>query len=183
MNRETENIFYNMRIIIDNRVLTEPRTWKVSKVNRISPNGVSMVTLAQTFFDGNKDYIELDNNGNVIGMWADYYSEASVVEYEEKPGVHIEIEHPGKDEIKIGGSYKTFTAKVYDGDVEIDPINGQWQCYINDVVTTDVDMKIADNQCKIKFTGDLNNIGKKLVIKFMADNGMESSTVVDIRRL
>lgn len=178
MNRETEHIFYNMRMIVDNKVLTEPRTWKVSKVNRISPNGVSMVTLAQTFFDPNKDYIDED------GMWADYYSEAVIRQYEDKPSDNYAIiTHAGKSDIKIGGSYKTFTVKFYNGETEIDPVNGQWTCYINDVVTNDVEIKVTANQCKVKFTGDLSYIGKNLKIGFVSDNGISAYDEVDIRRL
>jgi hypothetical protein len=51
MTRETETLFYNIRMIIDAKVETEPRAWLISKVNRISPNGICRVTLTQDNFD------------------------------------------------------------------------------------------------------------------------------------
>ena len=74
MTRDTETLFYNHRMIVDTKVDTEPRAWLISKVNRISPNGICRVTLYQDKFDSHKDFIERDENGNIIGMWANYYS-------------------------------------------------------------------------------------------------------------
>ena len=45
MNKDTETLFYNHRMIIDTKVDSEPRAWLISKVNRISPNGICRVTL------------------------------------------------------------------------------------------------------------------------------------------
>ena len=67
LNRMTENIYYDQRMIIDAPVLTEPRTWIVSKVNRIAANGLVHVTLAQSKFNAHTDYIETDGDGNVYG--------------------------------------------------------------------------------------------------------------------
>ena len=74
MTRETETLFYNIRMIIDSKVESEPRTWLISKVNRISPTGICRVTLAQDIFDQHNDYIEKDSIGNIIGMWANYFN-------------------------------------------------------------------------------------------------------------
>jgi len=45
MTRDTETLFYNHRMIIDAKVETEPRAWLISKINRISPNGICRITL------------------------------------------------------------------------------------------------------------------------------------------
>ena len=73
MTRDTETLFYNIRMIVDTKVETEPRSWLISKVNRISPNGICRVTLAQDIFNPHTDYIEKDEDGNIVGLWADYY--------------------------------------------------------------------------------------------------------------
>lgn len=67
MARETETLFYNIRMIIDAKVESEPRAWLISKINRISPNGICRVTLTQDIFDQHKDFIEKDGNGNIVG--------------------------------------------------------------------------------------------------------------------
>jgi len=51
MTRETETLFYNHRMIVDTKVESEPRVWLISKINRISPNGICRVTLYQDKFD------------------------------------------------------------------------------------------------------------------------------------
>ena len=72
MTRDTETLFYNVRMLVDTKV-DNPRAWLISKVNRISPNGICRITLAQDIFDQHTDYIEKDKNGDIIGMWANYY--------------------------------------------------------------------------------------------------------------
>lgn len=191
LNRDTEHLFYNQRIIIDSTVLTEPRAWKISKVNRISPNGISRITLAQDVFDQHKDYIELDNVGNVIGMWANYYNDKILPEdYEEskeETNMNIQLTYAGtKPELKIGGSYKTFTAKLFDGEEEI-PITdpGTWYYLIDgyDVssLIDSIDNGLGKN--KIKFIGDLSYIGSVITIKYVSFDGYENSVDMEIKRL
>ena len=111
LNDITEHLWYNQRMIIDAKVSTEPRAWEISKINRISPNGLVEVTLAQDSFDQNHDYIERDSNGNIIGMWADYYR--TIVKEEivtdKEINYYSSITYSGvKPQIKIGGTYKKF---------------------------------------------------------------------------
>lgn len=178
-------------MIIDSRILTEPRTWKVSKINRISPTGILRATLAQDEFNDHRDYIELNNDGNVIGMWASYYdTNTPLVDYtEDEPQteLNVRITYAGaKPEIKIGGSYKTFTAKLYNGETEI-PIEspGTWRFTIGNELADDLVTTIDDGsgEIKVKFDGDLSYIGKVLTVEYTAYNGISNSIEVDIRRL
>ena len=123
LNRDSEKLFYNQRMIIDAPVLTEPRAWKISKVNRISPNGLTRITLAQDRFDQHRDYIELDDDGDVIGMWADYYLSTVPTDHDENPPQEETciITYSGvKPELKVGGSYKTLTSTYYDADGNVE---------------------------------------------------------------
>lgn len=205
LNRDTEPLFYNLRMIIDNKVLTEPRAWKITKVNRLTSNGLTHITLAQDFFDEHNDYIELDTNGNVIGMWADYFKQGQVLptKKEEPPkNVYSSISYSGnKPEIKVNGSYKKFTVNIYDGetDTNIPYVNGIWKFEIRNgglitpapadiltILTNQDSTDVADNQIKIKFDGDDSYIGKVLVISnSTVINGVvvESSIEIDIRAL
>ena len=191
LNRDTEKIYYDQRFIIDSKVLTEPRTWRISKINRISPTGIVRATLAQDEFNEHRDYIELDNNGDVIGMWASYYdTNTPLVDFdEEQPQVdwNVRITYSGvKPEIKIGGSYKTFTAKLYDGETEI-PITdpGTWEFFIGTDDASSLVTTIDDGSgvIKVKFNGDLSYIGKVLIIKYTSYNDISADIEVDIRRL
>jgi len=135
VNRDTERLFYNQRIIIDNKVINrEPRTWQVTKVNLVDNKGVIVTTLAQTMFDEHKDYIEKDEDGNIVGMWASYYESAiePTKPEDEKPltSIYSTISYSGtKPEIKSGGSYKKFTVNFYNKNDELLPYSdfpGDW---------------------------------------------------------
>lgn len=184
LNRDSESIFYNTRMIVDAPVITEPRTWVVTKVNRISANGLLHTTLAQDLFDQHTDYIEVDEDGNVTGMWADYYRE--VVEPMPE-GIFRPIEHVihskiafsgVKPEIKIGGSYKKLTVHFYDEfDNEIEYQNSTWKYEIDGVDVSDkvsildstTSTDVEENQVKVKFIGDYSYVGKVLVVTNTAD--------------
>ena len=199
LTRDTENLFYNLRMIIDNKVLSEPRAWHITKVNRLDANGLTKVTLAQDRFDQHKDYIELDDDGNVIGMWADYYSEGQAEptdSYEELPSLRSEIVFSGlKPEIKVGGGYKKFLTEYYRDDEKIVPYGCVWTFAIKDGDTvTPIDessglidvVTLSLTEMKVKFMGDGSYIGKVLVITSTADTHwtpVQSSVEFDIKGL
>lgn len=192
--RETEPLFYNLRMIIDNKVLTEPRAWHITKVNRLDANGITKITLGQDRFDQHKDYIELDDNGNIIGMWADYFEEGQLepTEPEDEPtNLHSEITYSGtKPEIKVNGSHKKFTVNFYDGETPMPLLTGTWSYSIRDgeIITPISDpstlldvVGLSENQIKLKFIGDGSYIGKILIVKNTATiTGGEISSNVEL---
>lgn len=172
MTKDTETLFYNIRMLIDTKV-DMPRAWLISKVNRISPNGVCRITLAQDIFDQHNDYIEKDEDGNIIGMWANYYkSNIQPIPIEEDnptPSVTAKISCSGKPQFKIGGSSKTFTISYYDGNQEVqDHQIGTWSFSIDGESVPNELLTIVNtdeaNKIKVKFLGDDAYIGKILTI-------------------
>lgn len=186
MNRDTEKIFYNQRMIIDVNVETEPRTWVVTKINRLQSNGVCMVTLAQDLFDTSRDYIEKDDYGHIVGKWADWFPKdlyslpsQDIIDNSILPDYYMKLSYAGiKPVIKIGGSYKTITAKFYDKhDNEINDIfiDG-WNIYIDGVNIDDIennpilvnnsemDDSLSLNIIRIKYVGSDDYLGKLLKI-------------------
>lgn len=176
MTRETETLMYNIRMIIDAKVESEPRAWLISKVNRISPNGICRVTLTQDNFDQHNDYVEKDGDGNIVGMWANYYNS----NVEPTPAIQDDditlfssvtskITCSGRQQIKIGGSAKTFTVRYYDyNDEEIsDHVTGSWEFFIDgeSLPNNLMNLSYQDNKVKVKFLGDDSYIGKILTIK------------------
>lgn len=193
VNRDTEMIYYNQRIVIDNKVVNrEPRTWEVTKVNLVTNKGVIIVTLAQTMFDAHKDYIEKDENGNVIGMWADFYEsniEPERPSIEPPLQVHSSITYSGtKPEIKSGGSYKKFTVRFFKDDDEIEFQEGSWSYSIDGedasglltVLDNTLSSDVNENQIKIKFNKDDSYIGKVLVVSYTTIFGTKSSVEIQI---
>lgn len=179
MTRDTETLFYNHRLIIDTFVESEPRAWLISKVNRISPNGICRVTLTQDTYNQHSDYIEHDENGDIVGMWADWFS--SVVEPEEvihdQPILSSSISCSGKKQIRIGGSAKTLTVTFYDQEgKETDYQSGEWSYSIDDAdaETLLAVTPVEDGKIKLKFEGDDSYIGKILKVTFTSGDVVSS---------
>lgn len=192
MNEISEHIFYNQRMIIDNKIDVksgnEPRAWKVSKVNRINSNGTLLVTLAQDQFNNHTDYIEYEDESNpstIIGMWADYYSTEGTIPSDDKPpqeNIYSVITYVGKANIKVGGSYKKFTVTFYDEEKPIDYKLGQWAFTIDGVdasslIETDI-TGVEPNQIKVRFIGSEDYMGRILKVSYSSTSGIVSS--VDI---
>ena len=183
MTRETETLFYNIRMIIDAKVESEPRAWLISKVNRISPNGICRVTLTQDNFDQHNDYVEKDEDGNIVGMWANYFNSnvkpTPVIQDDDTTlfsSVTSKITCSGRPQIKIGGSAKTFTVRYYDyNDEEIlDHVTGSWEFFIDgeSLPNNLMNLSYQDNKVKVKFLGDDSYIGKILTIKNISEDAV-----------
>ena len=174
LNDETECIYYNQRMIIDNYVKTEPRAWVVSKVNRLNSFGLDLVTLAQDKYNEHTDYIEYDLEGNIIGMWADYYS-SNIPPTDWQPDEpNFEILYSGASPtLKVGGSYKKFTVSP--------STEGAWTYTLNSQDANEL-LKIItiDDGVKIKFIGDDTYIGEILNITFTSAT---ASTTLDVEIL
>lgn len=182
LNRITENIWYNKRLLIDNRVIQdECRAWRVSKVNRTSFNGLSLVTLVQDHFNKDTDYIEKDTQGNTVALWANLFSEpVEPVDYEVLPDEPTSdygvITYVGSNEIKVGGSYKRIGIQFFDKDgTPIAYKAGTWSFKIDNVaVPLDVVLASLDgSQIKIKIPNDGLYINKVLTITHtVTEDGM-----------
>lgn len=178
LNRLTEKIWYNMRFLIDNMVITdECRAWRISKVNRINFRGLMMATLVQDHFNKNTDLIEKDEGGNTVALWADIYSEPVTPE-DYEPETHSAeygmITCAGKNEIKVGGSYKKLTINFFDSEGQ--PVaykSGTWGFKIDDeVITPTVSTEgVDENQIKIKLPNEGLYINKILTITFTVTDG------------
>lgn len=168
----------NQRIILDapNYSIENwtPNTWIVSKVERANVKGRTKITLYQTFFDQNKDYIEYDDNGTIIGMWADYNSSSiapiEVTDSDSDTTIVTAKVTASTQTIKVGGSYKGLTVQILDkdgSDITKDYASAvyTWSCSINNNDASDKVrwLNTSDfNKIKLKFTGDRSYLGKIL---------------------
>lgn len=186
LNTITEKIWYtnenskNMRVLVS-AFTDNPVAWIISKVETANNLGLQMITLYQDFFDQNKDYIEKDSDGNIIGLWADYYDSNIEPTDPDTPSPAPSTTY-GKitastSTIKVGGSYKTLTLKLYDADNNeitdnYSSATFDWSYYIkgNEMdlsesgVVTLIEGSSVFNQAKIKFADDRSYLGKILVI-------------------
>ena len=182
LNPITEKIWYtnesskNMRVLVssftDNAI-----AWQISKVENAQPLGVQKLTLYQDFFDQHRDYIEKDENGNIIGMWASYFdSEIAPTDpsIPTTPPSSITARiSASTSTIKVGGSYKNLTVNLFndsneDITTEYADATFTWACSIDNEDWTDkVTWRVGTeyNQKKVKFPNNTSVIGKILSVK------------------
>ena len=182
LNPITEKIWYtnesskNMRVLVssftDNAI-----AWQISKVENAQPLGIQKLTLYQDFFDQHRDYIEKDTDGNIIGMWADYFDSEIAPTDPSTPttppsSITARIS-ASTSTIKVGGSYKNLTVNLFndsneDITTEYADATFTWTCSIDNEDWTDkVTWRAGTeyNQKKVKFPSDASTIGKILSVK------------------
>lgn len=179
-------------MIIDSSLYNEDaetRAWLISKVNRISPDGIVRVTLTQDIFNQHTDYVERDENGIVVGKWADYYQspvEPTFIPDDVPSSITSRITCSGKPLFKIGGSAKTFTVTFYNLENQeiTDHDVGSWSWSIDGIgiPNTLVEYALDGNKLKLKFLGDDSYIGKILTITNTSED-ITSSLDVEITAL
>lgn len=201
LNKDTEKLYYNQRMIIDNRgIQTEPRAWQMTKVNRLTSNGIAVFTMKQDRFDQHKDWIEREDQNDptskIIGMWADGLQFVP----QPPPGdkevpipleIHAKISFSGTPVVKLGGSYKKFKVVVYKGVEEIPYEGGAWSFMIKLPDGTLVDatpyLSVRDTDesgaIKIKYIGDDTYLGNVLVLTNTTTEGTKSTCEVEITGL
>ncbi len=188
----TKTLFYDQRLAIS-EPRREPICWSLSKVEDTNVRGIARCTFKQDRFNGKTDYIEKDEDGNIVGIWCDYYINGDVapVPINEQPSslIHSVITCSGlKPDIKAGGNYKKFTVTFYNEDEVIQYRPGHWTYTIDGV---DVSSKIttldstgstdvAINQVKAKLEADDNLIGKILIVGFESNDGIKSEMEINI---
>ncbi len=191
MNNHTVNIFYDQRVVIS-EPREEPIVWQATKIEDLNVKGIVRVTFAQKRWNEHTDFIEKDPEGNVIGMWADYYADGLVPTDSDDTyqlAIYGTITYSGASPlIKVGGSYKKFTVTFFDQNGETRHRDGTWSCLmdgqdVSDLVTmlTPDDSKdIKENQVKIRFDGDDTYIGKSMTIQYVSDDGITAKVDVGV---
>lgn len=181
LNPITEKIWYtndntqNMRVLVG--ALTEkPVAWTISKVENANELGIQMLTLYQDFFNEHTDYVNLETGE----MYADYYDSditpTDPTEPTPTPSSNYGTITASTSTIKIGGSYKTLTATVFDesGTAITDTYSDadfEWHCSIDGVdFTNNTDIitwlnGTTFNKQKIKFSNDRSYLEKILEVK------------------
>lgn len=171
----SKTLFYNTRLIIS-ADLPEPIAWRVTKVESLAHKGNVLFTFAQDSFDEHHDYIERDDNGMLLGMWADYWKEPNlpsdvpIAPVSTSTGNYAEITYAGSEpHIKVNGSYKKITLTYYDVDESnTDQTPGEWSYLMDDIDVSDL-VKVLEtdspNSIKVKFLGGEEFLGRVLTIK------------------
>ena len=181
LNSITQKMWYNtdikktMRLVMS-APTDHPIVWSVTKIENFEPIGIQKITLYQNVWNDHTDYVERDENGNIIGMYADYYN--STIEPEDTNNPIINVPEYLVDIktstyiLKVGGSYKLLKCFISD-DSRIDITENyssaafDWTCSINDEDFTDKVTWLPQkdfNTMKIKFPNDRTYLGKTIHI-------------------
>lgn len=199
LNSITEKFWYNddrnktMRLIVS-APTKNILVWSVTKIENFKPIGIQKLTLYQDYYDEHTDDYDYDEYGNYV-PYADYY-DSNIEPTDPDTPTPTPSSIYGKitvstSTIKVGGSYKTLTLKLYDADdnevtdnySSYSPDDIKWTCYIKGDETDDLSDNVNDNvkwlkgkefnQKKIKFADDRSYLGKILIIKCVVD-GIET---------
>ena len=182
LNRDTEHLYYNTYLVVDANVLTEPRVFQISKINRSNSKGIAVFTCAQDIANQHSLKADYDSDGNVIAWWADWYQgniepKPAITDDDlddssytplPSPTIISRITCSGKPQFKIGGSAKTFTVTYYDENNEViqDHDPGIWRFFIDHQRVPQELLTLSEDgvKIKVKFLGDDSYIGKILTV-------------------
>lgn len=196
LNDITEKVFYvndenqNQRLIIS-AMTKNPRAWQVSKCEDMLMGdfGLLRLTFIQVAFNKTIDYVDYnatnpDGSKDVYAMYAGYYGSTIAPDEGDDidPTSNICILTASTNTIKVGGSYKTITAKFYDDsgaditDVYLSDISeSSWMFYIDGIEVDGGDLitilyQETANKIKVKFFNDMSYLAKILVIRCTVGN-------------
>ena len=196
LNTITESFWYNSDDTKTMRLVVSAPTknvliWSVTKIENAQPIGLQKLTLYQTSWNEHTDGYAYDEYGNYV-PYANYYDSNIEPTDPDTPSPTPSNTY-GKitastSTIKVGGSYKTLTLKLYgaDGNEITDnyssysPDDFKWTCSItNGNKTIDLSDVVSwykgkeFNQKKIKFPDNRDYLGKVLDVKCAVD-GIET---------
>ena len=192
-------------MVLDAAVLTEPRVWLISKVNRSNVKGIAVFTATQELENQHTVKADQDEDGNVIAWWADWNKSAiepvpavpldqvppipddpspdpePEPEPQPLPSVISAVTCSGKQNIKVGGSPKTFTVTFYDeyGKIIVDHDSGSWFFTVDgEDVSAYLTLEYVENKVKVKMENGADSyIGKILTVTNKADTGTVVSDI------
>lgn len=156
------------------------------------PNGISVITLAQTKFNADTDHLLKNEETNeIIGWIADYWvgnTPPNKSDEKSTDMIHAEITYAGKPTIRVGSGYKKLSLNFYQNESEIPMMDGQWQYFVGDEDVSSLivysSAEIEKNEIKIKFNSkDTSYGGKTLTIKYVVNADIQASVDLDLANL
>lgn len=188
LNGITQNFWYvnsigeNQRVCVSAKV-DRPLTYKISKVADAKPVGIIKITLDQDNFNQFTDYIERDEDGYIIGMWADYYNDniGAKEDTDEIEPLPICTVSAMNQNLRVGGSYKTITATLTKDNEDITDkytiTKDNWAIFIGDEDYTASELVTLLEQpdtstIKVKFAKDRSYINKTITVRCTVDKSV-----------
>ena len=175
-NDDTRTLRHGQRLLISDKGRMPPLCYSIGDIIDTRPIGLTKFVLTQDTFDAAHDSAEL--------MLANY-SDNNLKPAESDNGAEIfgtaTIKYNGtKPTVKVGGSFKVFTASFSDENVSVD----KW--VVSDengeilANTSDYTIEYLDNQMKLKVALNYKLIGTVLTIKVIGADGSAAETRVEV---
>lgn len=169
-------IGYNQRFLISDTKRSTPLAWEVSKIEDTQPFGIVKFKMNQVTFDSAHDNAEL--------MLAGYYDgvvEPTEPDIEEELTSTATITYNGTTAtVKVGGSYKVFTASFSDENVTVD----KW--LVSDengdisADTSNYTIEYDGYQMKLKVSENYYLISKVLIVQVVGSDGSTADVSVEV---
>ena len=175
-NADTQTLKHGQRLLISDEGRMPPLCYEVGDIVDTRPLGLTKFIISQTTFDAIHDNAEL--------MLANYFD--SNVEPEESDVITeifgtAAITYNGtKPTVKVGGSYKVFTAAFSNENAVVD----KWLISDeNGDISTDTDnytIEYLDKQMKLKIAQNYELIGKVLIVQVVGSDGSTTEVKMEV---
>lgn len=175
-NSDTLTIGYNQRFLISDPRRYPPLAWQISKIEDTQPEGLTKFKFTQETFSPQTDNEEL--------MLANYYDspiEPETSDIETELVSTATITYNGtKPTIKVGGSYKVFTAAFNDETVAVD----KWTISDkNGDISADTEnytIEYDGETLKLKIALNYNLIGEVLIVQVIGTDGSTAEIQIEV---
>ena len=174
-NSDTVKIGYNQRFIISDSKRYPPVVYQVSKLEDTQPHGLTTFKFTQETFDSAHDNAEL-------GICNYYDSQITP----EVPDTSTELQQTAtitysgtKPDIKVGGSWKTFTPAFKDESTTV----SKWTVSDEngDISgNTNYTIEYIGNQMKLKVAQNYNLIGTVLIIQVIGSDNSTAEIQIEV---
>lgn len=175
-NFDTKTIRPGQRLLISDEGRVPPLCYSVSTITDTMPLGITKFVISQGTFDAVHDNAEL--------MLANYYENSVAPEASdpetEMLGTAIITYNGTQPTVKVGGSYKVFTASFSDENVTVD----KW--FVSDengdisADTSNYTIEYDGYQMKLKVALNYNLIGKVIIAQVVGSDGSTAEIRVEV---
>ncbi len=175
-NFDTQTLRHGQRLLISDEGRVPPLCYSIGDVIDTRPVGLTKFVLSQGTYDAVHDNAEL--------MLADYYISNVEPEYNNPDTETISaatISYNGtQPTVKVGGSYKVFTASFSDENVTVD----KW--LVSDengdisADTSNYTIEYLDRQMKLKVAPNYELISKVLIVQVIGSDGSTAEVRVEV---
>lgn len=175
-NSDTQTLRYGQRLLISDKGRMPPLCYSISDIIDTRPIGLTKFVLSQNTFDATHDDAE-----RMLANYKDSYIKPSDSKVDDVIKTATITYNGVKPTVKVGGSFKVFTAEFSDANVTVD----RWEISDdkNGDISTDTDnytIEYLDKQMKLKVAQNYELITRVLTIKAIGSDKSVAEISVEV---